>query len=205
MRGRLIGAIATGAALVATTVFAGTASALPLVWDVSRDDGGTSGGFTGAAGVTVLTTESGIELTCDSASAAGTANLGTGVANPIATLPAGSTQFNNCSGPFGLTFEVAHQGTWELHGDSYASGVTTGRITNIVADISGPFCEATVTGSVNGTFTNSSDELEVLPDQTLTVSTVDPNNDCLGLITQGEAAGFSGVFAITPGLTVVGR
>jgi hypothetical protein len=205
MRGRLIGAIATGAALVATTVFAGTATALPLVWDVSRDDGGTSGSFTGQAGVTVLTTESGIELTCDSASAAGTANLGTGVANPIATLPPGSTQFNNCSGPFGLTFNVTHQGTWELHGDSYASGVTTGRITNIVADISGPFCEATVTGSVNGTYTNASDELEVLPDQTLTVSTVDPNNDCLGLITQGEAAGFSGTFAITPGLTVVGR
>ena len=205
MRGRLIGAIATGVALVATTVLAGTASALPLVWDVSRDDGGTNGDFTGAAGVTVLTTESGIELSCESADAAGTANLGTGVANPIATLPAGSTQFNNCSGPFGLTFTVTHVGTWELHGDSYASDVTTGRITNIEADISGPFCEATVTGEVNATFTNSSDELAVLPDQTLTISYVDPANDCLGLITQGEAAGFSGTFAVTPGLTVVGR
>lgn len=205
MRKRLIGAIATGVALVATTVFAGTASALPLVWDVSRDDGGTDGSFTGAAGVTVLTTESGIELTCDSASAAGTAKLGIGVDNPIATLPTGSTQFNNCSGPFGLTFTVAHQGTWELHGDSYASDVTTGRITNIVADISGPACEATVTGSVNATFTNPSDELAVLPAQTLAVSSVDPANDCLGLISEGEAAGFSGTFVVSPGLTVVGR
>lgn len=203
MRGRLIGAIATGVALVATTVIGGTASALPLVWDVSRDDGGTSGDFTGAAGVTVLTTESGIVLTCDSADAAGTATLGTGLSNPIATLPEGTTQFNNCSGPFGLTFTVTHVGTWELHGDSYAAGVTTGRITNIVANISGPACEATVTGEVPATFTNSSDELEVLPDQTLTLE-VDPDNDCLGLISSGEKAGFEGVFAITPGLTVVG-
>ncbi|MFC4853370.1 hypothetical protein [Actinophytocola glycyrrhizae] len=204
MRGRLIGTIAAGVALAATTVMAGAASAAPLSWDVSRDDGGTSGDFTGAAGVTVLTTESGIELTCDSASAAGTANLGSGVANPIATLPDDSTQFNNCSGPFGLTFNVDHQGTWELHGDSYSGGVTTGRITNIVADISGPFCEATVTGSVNATFDNSGNVLAVLPAQTLTVSSVDPNNDCLGLITQGEAAGFQGDFVVTPGLTVIG-
>ncbi|MGB3439375.1 MAG: hypothetical protein WBA97_11550 [Actinophytocola sp.] len=192
-------------ALVATTVFAGTASALPLVWDVSRDDGGTGTAFTGVAGVTVLTTASGVELTCDSATAAGTANLGVGVSNPIATLPPGSTQFNECTGPFGLTFTVAHQGTWALNGGTYASGVTTGQITNIDADISGPFCEATVTGAVNATFTNSSNALAVLPAQTLTVSYVDPANDCLGLITQGEAAGFSGTFVITPGLTVVGR
>lgn len=203
MRGRLIGVIATGVALAATTVIAGTASAAPLSWDVSRDDGGTSGAFTGAAGVTRLVTSSGIELTCDSADAAGTANLGTGVANPLATLPAGSTQFNNCSGPFGLTFDVTHVGTWELHGDSYANGVTTGRITNIVANISGPFCEATVTGYVPGTFTNDSDELAVLPELTLDLE-VDPANDCLGLITSEDTAGFEGVFAITPGLTVVG-
>lgn len=204
MRGRLIGAIATGAALVATTVFAGTASALPLVWDVARDDGGTSGSFTGAAGVTVLTTESGIELTCDSASAAGTATLGTGVSNPIATLPPGSTQFVNCTGPFGLTFEVTHVGTWNLTGDSYASGVTTGHITDIQAAISGPFCEATVTGAVPATFTNSSNELAVQQDLGLTLA-VDPANDCLGLISDGEHAGFAGVFTVTPGLNVVGR
>jgi len=204
MRKRLIGGIAAGVALIATTVIAGTASAAPLAWNVARDDGGTSGEFTGVAGVTVLTTASGIELTCDSATAAGTANLGTGVANPIATLPPDSTKFLNCTGPFGLTFEVTHVGTWELHGDSYASDVTTGRITNIEADISGPACEATVTGFVNATFTNPSNELAVLPAQTLTVSTVDPANDCLGLISQGEAAGFSGTFVVSPGLTVTG-
>ncbi|MFI7679705.1 hypothetical protein [Actinophytocola sp. NPDC049390] len=203
MRGRLIGAIATGVALVATTVIAGTASALPATWNVARDDGGTGGNFTGQAGVTVLTTASGIQLTCDSASAAGTANLGPAVPDPIATLPPGSTQFNNCSGPFGLTFTVTHQGTWELHGDTHSGGLTTGRIINIDADISGPSCEATVTGYVNATFDNDTNELEVLADQTLTVSYVDPANDCLGLISQGEAAGFAGTFVVDPGLIVL--
>ncbi|WP_133907756.1 hypothetical protein [Actinophytocola oryzae] len=185
-------------ALASAAVITGTASADPATWSVSP-----GGAFTGEAGETILTTESGVELFCTSSDASGTAESGTGLSNPLASLPEGGVTFNDCQGPFGLTFEVAHLGTWELNGVSYdGSDVTTGTLDNITAQISGPACEATVTGSVNATYTNSTGTLSVLPEQTLTISTVDPSNDCLGLITQGEAAGFSGGYAISPQLTV---
>jgi hypothetical protein len=198
MRARFIGALAAGAALVTTAVMAGPASAQPATWTVSP-----GGDFTGTAGETILTTESGVELFCSSSTAEGNAPGGTGVSNPLASLAEGGVQFNDCQGPFGLTFEVAHVGTWNLNGASYdGSDVTTGTLDDITANISGPGCEAVVTGSVNATYTNSTGVLTVLPDQTLTISTVDPNNDCLGLITQGEHAGFSGDYQISPVLTV---
>jgi hypothetical protein len=199
MRARLIGALAAGAALVTSAVLASPASAQPETWTV--DPGGA---FTGTAGETILTTEGGVELFCVSSTAAGTAASGTGLSNPLAEIPDGpGVQFNDCQGPFGLTFDVDHVGTWFLNGASYdGSDVTTGTLDGITANISGPGCEAVVTGSVNVTFTNSTDVLSVLPDQTLTISTVDPANDCLGLITEGEHAGFDGDYVIDPGLTV---
>jgi len=198
MRARLIGALAAGAALAASAVITGTASAVPATWTVSP-----GGSFTGTAGETDLTTEGGVELFCSSSTAAGTAQSGSGLSNPLAQLPEGGVSFNDCQGPFGLSFDVAHVGTWDLNGVSYdGSDVTTGTLDNITANISGPGCEATVTGSVNVTYTNSTGVLSVLPDQTLLISTVDPNNDCLGLITQGEHAGFSGDYQISPVLTV---
>jgi hypothetical protein len=36
----------------------------------------------------------------------------------------------------------------------------------------------------------------------LEVTFVDPANDCLGLILEGEHANFAGTYAVTPGLTV---
>lgn len=198
MRARLIGAFAAGAALVMSAVLAaGPAAALPATWSVSP-----GGNFTGTAGQTTLTTEGGVELICDSASASGTAKSGSGLTNPLAQLPVGNVNFVNCTGPFGLTFDVEQVGTWDINGDTYdGSHLTTGRITNITANIHGPACEAVVTGFVNATYDNNNWTLSVKPDLTLTI-TVDPANDCLGLITSGEHAGFAGDFVILPHLTI---
>lgn len=200
MRARLIGALASGAALIVSAVVAGNAAAAPATWTV--DPGGD---FSGTAGVTLLEVqESGIQLSCESSTVDGVAASGTGLDNPLATIPEEpGIQFNDCSGPFGLTFEVDQVGDWVLNGGSYdGNDVTTGTIDNINADIVGPGCNATASGSVNATFTNSTDVLEVLPDFTLEISFVDPSNNCLGLINEGEHANFSGSYQITPGLTV---
>lgn len=200
MRARLIGALASGAALIVSAVVAGNAAAAPATWTV--DPGGD---FSGTAGVTLLEVqESGIQLSCESSTVDGTAASGSGLENPLATIPEEpGIQFNDCSGPFGLTFEVDQVGDWYLNGGSYDGiDVTTGTIDNINADIVGPGCNATASGSVNATFTNSTDVLEVLPDFTLEISYVDPSNNCLGLINEGEHANFSGTYQITPGLTV---
>lgn len=200
MRARLFGALATGAALIVTAAVAGNAAAVPATWTVTP-----GGAFSGTAGETLLEVqESGIQLSCASSTVDGTAASGTGLDNPLATIPQDpGIQFNDCSGPFGLTFEVDQVGDWVLNGASYdGSDVTTGTIDNITADIVGPGCNATASGSVNATFTNSTDVLSVKPDFTLVVSFVDPSNNCLGLINEGEHANFSGDYQITPGLTV---
>lgn len=195
MRGRLIGALAAGAALVASIVMSAPANAVPATWTITP-----GGNFTGAAGTTVLKVqETGIQLTCRSASAAGTAKIGPGNSNPLATLPAGSTKFNTCSGPFGLTFGVNHVGVWTLNGASYSAGVTTGSLNNINANISGPGCAANVVGSVNATYTNATHVLAVLPNYGLTFTSV---TGCFGLIAAGQHASFSGSFTINPALTV---
>jgi hypothetical protein len=195
MRGRLLGALAAGAALIASIVMSAPATAVPATWTVTP-----GGAFTGAAGTTVLRVqETGVQLTCRSATAAGTAKSGTGLSNPLATLPAGSTKFNTCSGPFGLTFGVTHVGTWNLNAASYAAPVTTGTLTNINANISGPGCAASVAGSVNATYNNTTKVLTVQPNYGLTFTSV---SGCLGLIATGQHASFSGAFTITPGLTV---
>lgn len=201
MRGRLIGALAAGAALVASAVLSTPAGAAEAdTWTVTP-----GGAFHGEAGETVLTIEeSGVQLFCVSASVDGTAKSGSGLTNPLADIPATpGIQFNDCQGPLGLTFDVQHVNTWYLNGDSYdGAGVTTGRITNITADITGPGCTAQVTGYVDGTYTNSTDRLRVLPNYTLLISYVDPNANCLGLISQGEHASFDGEFQVTPDLTI---
>jgi hypothetical protein len=199
MRARLFGALAAGAALIVSAGAAGTAAAAPATWTVEP-----GGAFSGTAGETLLEVqESGIQLSCASSTVDGVAASGTGLDNPLATIPQDpGIQFIDCSGPFGLTFEVEQVGDWVLNGVSYdGSDVTTGTIDNINADIIGPGCNATASGSVNATFTNSTDVLSVLPDFTLVISFVDPDNSCLGLINEGEHANFSGDYQITPGLT----
>lgn len=58
-------------------------------------------------------------------------------------------------------------------------------IDDIEVDISGPFCEATVTGSAVVAYDSAIGVLTVVS-QSTTVTYVDPANDCLGLIVQGE-------------------
>jgi hypothetical protein len=184
-----------------SAVVAGPAAAQPATWTVSP-----GGPFQGTAGETLLEVqESGIQLSCVSSTADGIAQGGTGLSNPLATIPeTPGIVFNECSGPFGLSFEVTQVGDWALNGGSYdaATGVTTGTIDGITADIVGPGCNATVTGFVNVTYTNGTAALAVLPDFTLEVTFVDAANNCLGLINEGEHANFAGSYAVSPALTV---
>lgn len=194
MRNRLTVMLAAGAAMIASAVFVGPAAAVPATWTI--DPGGP---FTGEAGVTVLTVEeSGVQLSCESTGATGEAKSGAGHSNPLATIT--DTDFRVCTGPFGLVFEVAHVGGWTLNGTTYddATGVTTGTIDNIVADITGPGCIAQVTGMVDATYTNSTGELRIVPNYTLDISFVDETENCFGLINTGEHASFDGVFVVTP-------
>jgi hypothetical protein len=202
MRKRIAGMLAVGVSALSTVVALAT-PASAAAWTVTP--GGHADGAAGQTNLIVQDPQSGeIQMTCS------TSTVGVELAvagNQLATIPeAPGIQFNNCLLAGFIEFSVQQVGVWTLNGSSYdaGTGVTIGTIDNIVADISGPGCAATVEGSVNGTYTNGTDVLAVNPDQTLTVTSVDPVDNCLDLIHQGATAAFDGDYAVSPGQDITG-
>ncbi len=191
----LAGAAAATAALALSVA---PASALTATFTVSP-----GGSYSGSAGTTTLSdTTTGNALTCKSATAAGTLKSGSGLSGTdIGTIT--STSFTSCTGPLGLTFTVKQSGTWNLNITSNSGGVSTGFISSVKASLSGPLCSATVTGSADASYSNSTGVLTVKPvsgsGHTLTVSGV---SGCLGLINNGDTSTFNGAFTISPTQTI---
>jgi hypothetical protein len=206
MRKRIAGMLAVGVTTLSTVVaVAAPASAAPP-WTITP--GGHTDGTAGTTNLTVEDPQSGeIQMTCDSSTVGVDLESGVSDDNQLATIPESpGIQFNNCLLAGFIEFSVQQVGVWTLNGSSYdaATGVTTGTIDGIVANISGPGCAATVEGSVNGTFDNAADVLTVNPDQTLNVTTVDPVDNCLDLIHVGATAAFDGAYAVSPGQEITG-
>jgi hypothetical protein len=202
MRRRIAGMLAVGAAVLSTVVaFSTPASA--AAWSVTP--GGHADGTAGQTNLTVQDPQSGeIQMTCSSSTVGVELAV---VGDQLATIPESpGIQFNNCLLGGFIEFSVQQVGVWTINGSSFdaGTGVTTGTIDNILANISGPGCVATVEGSVNGTYTNSTDVLAVNPDQTLTVTSVDPVDNCLDLIHEGATAAFDGDYSVVPGQDITG-
>ncbi|HEV7650028.1 MAG TPA: hypothetical protein VGP26_17920 [Actinophytocola sp.] len=206
MRKRIAGMLAVGITALSTVVaVAGPAAAAPP-WNISP--GGHADGTAGTTNLTVEDPQSGeIQMTCSSSTVGVDLESGTSADNQLATIPASpGIQFNNCLLAGFIEFSVQQVGTWTLNGSSYnaGTGVLTGTLDNIVANISGPGCAATVQGSVNGDYNNGADVLTVHPDQTLTVVSVDPVDNCLDLIHAGATAAFDGAYSVSPGQEITG-
>jgi len=194
-----------GATALAVGVSAGVALAVAITFSISP-----GGAITANAGKTTLKdTATGSVLSCTSSSSKGTLKSGHGISG---TNLGSITQlsFSNCTGPFGLTFNVTNSGfPWTLHGTAFnaTTGVTTGNITGIKSHLAGTGCAADVagatagsTGKVKVTYTNSTHKLKVLPGGgTLHVFNV---NGCAGLINSGDATQFSGTYTVTPAQTI---
>jgi hypothetical protein len=198
VRKRLASLLVVAGATAALALAAVPAQADPT-WTVT---GPPDGKFTGTAGVTTLKNGS-VTLTCKTASADGTAQIGTGLPGAnIASITAAS--FNNCSGA-GLTFTVVPTMPWALNAVSYVPDVTTGTITGVQAHLQGPACAADVTGSVAGTLTNSTDVLAIDPalnaaqGTQLTISNV---VNCLGLLHNGDHPTFTAQYQVAPTVTI---
>jgi hypothetical protein len=202
--------VLAGGAAAALTIGLGTTSSFATTaaktWTVTP--GGTITGK--ATNVKLTDTASNTVLTCKTSGAGGTAKSGSGQKGTD-LVPITSSTFTTCSGPLSLTFTVTTSAStsnpWELSATTYASGVTHGTLTNIKATLSGTGCSATVggttataTGSVKGTYTNSTGKLKILPTGgTLHIWNV---SGCFGLLTNGDASSFVGTYTITPKQTI---
>ena len=201
-----IGAIitATGAAAVLTaglTAAPSFATNTRITWTITP-----GGAVTGSAGTTTLKdTATGTTLTCASSATAATLKSGSGQTNPIGKIT--SVTFSNCTGPGGLTFTATTTASstnpYPLSGSTFnsTSGVTTGKITNIKASISGAGCSASVAGTtattpgkVTGKYNNGTGKLSTSGGN-LHIWNV---SGCFGLIANGDPSTFKGVYTISP-------
>jgi hypothetical protein len=191
----LAGAAAATAALALS---AAPASAVAATFTVSP-----GGSITGTAGTTTLKdTTTGNSLTCSSAKATGSLKSGSGLSGTGIGSITGTT-FTTCKGPLGLTFTVTQSGTWSVNLTSNSGAVSTGFVSSVKASLSGPDCSATVTGSADASYSNTTGVLTFKSvagsGHTLTVSGV---SGCLGLINNGDTSTFSGAFTISPAQTI---
>lgn len=187
---------------VAALVLATASPAAAADWTVTP-----GGPFVADGGdVSFFFEETGIEWYCSSLRLEGIARSGTG-GNPVAVLPESppGAVFSGCTGPFGIVPEYTQIGDWTMDADSYdpVTDTVTGTIQNVAFDWDWPGCHATFGGSLNYRYHNSSGQLEILPDPTLTDIFVDPANDCLGIVDGTETASIVNTSTVVPPLQIV--
>lgn len=137
------------------------------------------------------------KITCTGGSITGT--TGDGTNGVLATLSSGSE--SGCTDSvLGSSWTITLSGG-TLTGSSYSSGVTTGTITGITAKASSSVCSFTASGSLNGTYTNSSGTLSITGGS-LTLSNVSGTFCGLGGISNGSTGSVTGNYTLSPGVTV---
>jgi hypothetical protein len=161
-------------------------SALATTYTITN--GGTALSF--KAGTTTLKdATSNNTLTCTSSSSTADIPSGSNNGSPLGTVTALS--FSSCTGPLSISFTVTPSGLpYKLDATSSSGGVTDGTMA-VSASLSGTLCTATVSGTVDGTYTNSTHTLAVSPDgKLLTVTSA----SCLGVISKGDVVDFNGSY-----------
>jgi hypothetical protein len=183
--------VAAGLAAGATTpVSARPRTAALATWTITP-----GGSFVGIAGTTqLIIARNGATVTC-------TSSRLTGVLFPDGSGQITTATFTGCTIAPSFTITVQAVGPWPIQLISHnpVSGVTTGRITNVVATLSGPLCSARVSGLLDGTYTNSTAVLRPLPNNTLILGSV---SGCFGLLRSGDSARLDATYTITPRQTI---
>ncbi|WP_031518286.1 hypothetical protein [Streptomyces sp. NRRL F-5123] len=196
------GTAATGAAIIAAIGLAAGPASATTPTQVTISGSNTDGSFTALASKpTLKDNKTGVVLNCSSASAAGIANNGTHAGTQAATLTSLTWTSCNISGiGFGVTSNASVTSPWSLNATDVtdSTGKTLGNITGVHATLSGA-CNATVTGTVTGYYTNGTHTLSINAG-TLTVSGV--SGLCLGLINNGDSVTYTANYVTTPALQV---
>jgi hypothetical protein len=183
---RRIASLAGVVAAVGVFSLISATSAFATTYTITN--GGTALSF--KAGTTTLKdTRSNNTLTCTSSSSTADIPSGSNNGSPLGTVTALS--FSSCTGPLNISFTVTPSGLpYKLDATSSSGGVTDGTMA-VSASLSGSLCTATVSGTVDGTYTNSTHTLAVSPDgNLLTVKSA----SCLGVISKGDVVDFNGSY-----------
>jgi hypothetical protein len=161
----------------------------------------TAGDVYSATSSNVAWSFNGQNMTCSAVDLGGTVQSGT---NPAATIESARTAWGGCLYS-GQDLDITmNNNTWSLVADT---GYTSGADTSVASHISsismhwsllGGLCTYTVTGSMQASFNEATQTLQVNETAAhggLTVSGT--SFGCFGLWTNGSHANFSGTFAIS--------
>lgn len=141
-----------------------------------------------------------VNMTCDSGTADGVANLGTNsTGNGVANIS--DTTWSSCLGPLDIPMTVDQIGTWNVNavGDT-VSGVTAGTISSITARVESVTpgqCEFTVTGTAGGSFNNTTQQLIVDDQSSANDLVISDVTGCFGQVLEGDPAYFGAAYDIT--------
>jgi hypothetical protein len=157
------------------------------------------GSFTATSSSFTMTNErnGGSIVRCQSATLNGTVPVaGSGLSGTGIVRFTGG-QFTNCTGPFGVPCTVTVVGTWSLDAVSYnGSGVTIGKLTNVVIVLTCGSCTVQLAGSADVTYDNGTGVLRIVSNGGLVVSSA--SSGCLGTMVTGDRVWLDISFIIRP-------
>lgn len=207
MKKRLASTLFMSGVITAVVGLGATSALAANTWTVSNGGAWTANTGTGTTVFKDTTHPSGFggsnTLTCsqsgstDASTAAGNLPNGTGLSNPLGTIT--SLAFNNCTAPSASSVSVTNNSfPWDINGDSYSSGVTTGHISGVNSSVTITSflgtCKFTVSGNATGTYTNSTGVLhlqQIGTTNTLSISNVNHSGGAVcNSITNGDTATF---------------
>lgn len=208
---RNLARLLTAGTIVAGMVGGGLIEAgAETTWTVSPGGAFTASLAPGTT-ATLTDTTTNNSITCSVGTAGGSLRSGSGLSGTgIGTITSGSfgSSANRCSGPLGSSWTVTLTSgtTWQVNAVSFdaASGVTNGMITGVDTTISGSSffgsCSARATGTVSGTYTNSTAAL-ALNSASLTISGVS-GSGCANRINNGDSATLTATAVVNPAQTI---
>lgn len=200
-------ALSAGAATLALAVPAMAAG--PYTVSVGGSTTGTPA-FSATASNITFTTPS-VDMSCTGATASGTVKAGANATGAgIASITAAG--FSGCVGPLGLPLTVQATTPWTLNATGTAtagsSDTVQGTITGVSAYVfqtgSPASCNFKVTGSVDGSFQEAGQKLNVTPPTAGAVLTISAVTGCYGLISNGDTAEYTASYAITSPAGAIG-
>ncbi|MEU5877717.1 hypothetical protein [Spirillospora sp. NPDC047279] len=204
-------------ATAAVTTMALGLTAAPALAATFTVTGGTS--ITGSASEPLAATvaRTGAFATCDTATASGTAVNGSGLSGTaVASLTAASfsdstTIDGRCPASTGAVGTLtANNLPWSFNVTSVSGGVATGTLTGVKATAAfSDGCTIVATGpgggggTINGTYTNASGELRVLPGGAGSNLVVTSATGCnVNDAQAGDALELDGAYTVSPKLTI---
>lgn len=93
----------------------------------------------------------------------------------------------------------AEVGDWLMNARTYdsSSDTDTGTIDDVAIDMTFPGCAITYAGFLDHEYDNATGQLDTILDATLAVVFVDPVNNCLGIIAEGQHATADGTLFVS--------